>query len=343
MYQSIVNILLESGYHKYMTEMGPVYVYEKEEKQIVFLTYHKNQEKQPIYMKNYEDQLILIKETIFPSQDSDILCIMIVDDGELLEEQMKDNNLFSMWIQDEQTGKLYMSKDSDTKFAQLFSTIERKSIEAKKLLEEENVEEINQFESIKIYFTPGNIGIIITNFIVFLFSEYLCTDMIQAGSSEWSAILLEHEIYRLFTAMFLHFDIEHLITNMLVLFLIGSFVEHYLGTIKYIIAYLICGAAGNMLSFYFAIGEQSLILSAGASGAVYGVLGILAVLLWKTKGRLEGIQGPGLVFFVIGMIFHSYQSEGVDNWAHIGGLIMGIILGIVLKRNLDKTAEEAGD
>ncbi|MDO4941757.1 MAG: rhomboid family intramembrane serine protease, partial [Lachnospiraceae bacterium] len=169
------------------------------------------------------------------------------------------------------------------------------------------------------------------------------TNMIQAGSSEWSAILLKHEIYRLFTAMFLHFDIEHLISNMFVLFLIGSFVEHYLGTIKYIIVYLMCGAAGNMLSFYFAIGEPSLILSAGASGAIYGVLGILAVLLWKTKGRLEGIQGPGLVFFVIGMIFHSYQSEGVDYWAHIGGLAMGIILGIVLKRNLNKTAEEAGD
>jgi len=343
MYQSFVNMLLESGYHKYMTEIGPVYICEKSKRQIVFLTYHKNQQKQPIYMQDYEDQLQAIKDKIFPGQSSDVLCIMIVDDGNLSEGQMEENPLFSLWIQDEQTGKLYMSKESEVKFQSLFSTIKRKSLEAQKALEKEATEEERSSVSIRSYVTPANTAIVIVNFVLFFFSKYLYTDMMREGASEWSAVLLDHEVYRLFTSIFLHFDMEHLLSNMFVLFLIGSFAERYLGTAKYMMTYFVCGVVGNMISFYVSIGDPSSGLSAGASGAIYGILGVLAVILWKTKGRLEGVQGPGLVLFVIGMIVHSYQAEGVDNWAHIGGLVMGIVMGVILKGKSDKKKEEAGE
>ena len=109
MYQSLINLLIESGYIKYMTAIGPVYIQEKKDgNQIIFLTYHKDQRKEPVYMRHYEDELQKMKETIFPDQLSNILCIMIVDDGELLEQQMAKSDVFSMWVVDEQTGKLYI-------------------------------------------------------------------------------------------------------------------------------------------------------------------------------------------------------------------------------------------
>ena len=184
----------------------------------------------------------------------------------------------------------------------------------------------------KQFVTPANMMIIAVNSILFVISQFVFPDLTDAWASEWSAILLDHEIYRLFTAMFIHFDLEHLLSNMLVLSLTGSFVERYVGSLPYTCAYLVCGLAGNMISFYFNVGNASIIFSAGASGAIYGVLGMLAVILWKTKGRINGIQGPGLVLFVIGMVFHSYQAEGIDNLAHLGGLAAGVIAGILLKR-----------
>lgn len=335
MYQSLINLLIESGYIKYMTAIGPVYIQEKKDgNQIIFLTYHKDQRKEPVYMRHYEDELQKMKETIFPDQLSNILCIMIVDDGELLEQQMAKSDVFSMWVVDEQTGKLYISKESNTKFAELFSVIEKKSIEAQQRLEKEKIqyEEENPAEELKQFVTPANMMIIAVNSILFVISQFVFPDLTDAWASEWSAILLDHEIYRLFTAMFIHFDLEHLLSNMLVLSLTGSFVERYVGSLPYTCAYLVCGLAGNMISFYFNVGNASIIFSAGASGAIYGVLGMLAVILWKTKGRINGIQGPGLVLFVIGMVFHSYQAEGIDNLAHLGGLAAGVIAGILLKR-----------
>lgn len=62
---------------------------------------------------------------------------------------------------------------------------------------------------------------------------------------------------------------------------------------------------------------------------------MLAVILIKTRGRMTGIQGPGIFLFVLGSIFHSYQTAGIDHWAHIGGLVAGIIVGICYRRKLN--------
>jgi rhomboid protease GluP len=333
MYQSFINLLLESGFQKQITIIGPVYI-NIENQQIVFLTYHKNQMKDPVYLKDYEQELQNIKNNIFLSQGAKILCIVFVDDGNILENQMEVMDpSFSVWIQDEQSGKLYMSKKSDSVFSNLHEKIQNKAEEADKVTE--SVYEEEKIEYIKTYFSPVNIGLILINIIIF-FISYFQENLLEAGVSEWKLIIVHREYYRLLTSIFLHFNWEHLFGNMLVLFLIGSFVERYIGSIRYLCVYLICGLIGNIVSFYFQIGDTSLAWSAGASGAIYGVLGFLAVILLKTKGKIEGIQGPGIYLFIIGSVFHSYQTSGVDNWAHLGGLIAGCILGIFLKRRNNK-------
>lgn len=333
MYQSFINLLSEAGYKKFMSEIGPVYLLEDgENRQIVFVTYHKNQIQEPVYLLDYKDSLLEIGETIFPGKESEILCIMIVDDGLLLENQIEDNPYFSVWIQDEVSGKLYMSKGSEEKFRQLWHLIQVLSESAKEEMEQIESSEKNQWQELKDFFTPINLGLIISNIIIFLLGKYVYTDIMEKGVMEWVSVISNHEYYRFLTSIFLHFDWEHLLNNMIVLFLSGSFVERYLGSVKYLMSYLICGLSGSMLSFYFQIGGQTTVWSAGASGAIYGVLGILAVLLIKKREALEGVQGPGIFILVIGSIFQSYQTIGTDNWAHLGGLVSGVILGILLKK-----------
>lgn len=333
MYQSFINLLSEAGYKKFMSKIGPVYILEDSEKpQIVFVTYHKNQTKEPVYLLDYKDDLLEISETIFPEKQSDILCIMIVDDGLLMENQIVDDPYFSVWIQDEVSGKLYMNKGSEKKFEQLWHLIQELSESAKKEMEQEETFEKTQWQELKSFFTPINLGLIICNIIIFLLYKYVNPSIMEKGVVEWVSVFSRHEYYRFLTSVFLHFDWEHLFNNMIVLFLSGSFVERYLGSSKYFMSYLICGLSGSMLSFYFQIGGQTTVWSAGASGAIYGVLGILAVLLVRHRGKLEGIQGPGIFILVIGSIFQSYQTIGTDNWAHLGGLAAGIVLGILLKK-----------
>lgn len=334
MYQSLVNLLLEAGYQKYMSQIGPVYVLEQErERQIIFLTYHKNQTKEPVRLEEYQHPLLEIRDTIFPEQETKLLCILIVDDGHLMEEQLAGDYAFSVWVQDEITGKLYINEASEKEFSYLYHFVSQKGEEARKIMEtQETKSQKSQWEELKVYLTPVNMGLIAVNIICFGAYLVFGDELLEKGVSIWSDIMINGQYYRLFTCMFLHFDWEHLFSNMLVLFLTGSFAERYLGSGRYLLVYLGSGLIGNMISFYFEIGSTELIWSAGASGAIYGVLGMLAVILIRTKGKLQGIEGPGLMILIAGSIFHSYQAAGVDNWSHLGGLAAGILFGLLMRK-----------
>lgn len=94
---------------------------------------------------------------------------------------------------------------------------------------------------------------------------------------QWGAacrpLILDGKRYRLFTSMFLHFGIYHLVNNMAVLLFMGDMVEKAVGHWKYLMIYLGSGLVGNLLSLYMDIQSQSNIVSAGASGAIYGIIG----------------------------------------------------------------------
>ena len=92
------------------------------------------------------------------------------------------------------------------------------------------------------------------------------------------------EYYRLFTCMFLHFGIEHLLNNMLVLFVLGSRLEQVIGKIKFLLIYLIGGVLGNVISLLIELRTQDFAVSAGASGAVFAVMGAMIYIVIRNKG-----------------------------------------------------------
>lgn len=143
--------------------------------------------------------------------------------------------------------------------------------------------------------------------------------------------------YRLFTCMFLHFDIEHLLNNMLMLALMGKYVERHVGKGTYLFIYACAGLIGNIVSLYLNIYQYTLnVVSAGASGAIFGVVGAVLCIIIKNYGKVEDLSLSQVVFMIVLSVYTGVTSQGVDNGAHIGGLIGGFVLAAVLYQRTDK-------
>ena len=156
--------------------------------------------------------------------------------------------------------------------------------------------------------------------------------MLLHGAMYEPAVTQDHEFYRIFTSMFMHFGIDHLLNNMVLLGALGWNLESETGKVRFVIIYLISGLGGNLLSLYHGVAAETYAVSAGASGAVFGLMGALLYVVIANKGRLGRLSGTGLLFMVALSLYFGLTSSGVDNWAHIGGLISGFILAVILYR-----------
>ncbi|MEF2877336.1 MAG: rhomboid family intramembrane serine protease [Blautia sp.] len=182
---------------------------------------------------------------------------------------------------------------------------------------------------------PVNTIIILVNLVVFLAVE-------ATGSSEntghmlaWGAagtwdIYQKQQYYRLVTSMFLHFGIQHLGNNMLVLFFIGDCLEQSVGKIKYFLIYFLGGVGANIISLFLEIHRGEYVVSAGASGAVFAAIGGLLYVLLRNRGHVGNFTSRQILLLAALSLYHGISSTGVDNAAHIGGLFCGFLLGMVL-------------
>ena len=164
--------------------------------------------------------------------------------------------------------------------------------------------------------------------------------MEASGGSEDSEVLLDFgamfgpliadgEYWRLFTAMFLHVGMMHLLFNGIALLIFGRIVERAYGHFRFALIYVLAGLSGSVASLML----NSVAIGAGASGAIFGVLGALIAYLLANRETL-GVMGRQtltsiLVIAGINLVF-GFFSPGIDNWAHIGGLVGGFGLGIAL-------------
>ena len=130
------------------------------------------------------------------------------------------------------------------------------------------------------------------------------------------------EYYRLFTGMFLHGSIMHLFFNMYALYVIGSQIENYFGRIKYLIIYLFAGVMGALFSMIF----NGNVLSIGASGAIFGLMGSLLYFGYHYRVYLGNVLKTQLIPLILFNLLLGFILSGVDNFAHIGGLIGGILI-----------------
>lgn len=144
------------------------------------------------------------------------------------------------------------------------------------------------------------------------------------------------EYYRLFTCMFLHFGFEHLMNNMVVLLIVGWNLEMAVGKVKYLFLYIGSGLCGNVVSAIWDIRTGEYAVSAGTSGAVFGMIGALLYVALRNRGRIGDISGRGIAFMVIVTLYYGFSNTGVDNAAHVGGLLSGFLLAVLLYRKRER-------
>jgi rhomboid protease GluP len=133
----------------------------------------------------------------------------------------------------------------------------------------------------------------------------------------------EGEFYRLFTAMFLHADVFHLLANSYAIFIFSLSPVFQASAVLYLATYLLGGVVGNIFSFFFNPNP-----SLGASGSVFGLIGVLVVMILQ-GGEPTRILTIGAYIF-ISFLFAMTPGSRIDNWGHLGGLVAGVTMGLLL-------------
>ena len=160
--------------------------------------------------------------------------------------------------------------------------------------------------------------------------------MLQHGAMYLPLVVEKGDYYRMFTCIFLHFGFQHLMNNMMMLFFLGSILEEELGWWRYGVLYIISGIGGNVLSALYDLQTGHYVVSAGASGAIFGIIGALFLIIIRNRGRIGNLSGRGMLFMVACSLYHGFTSTGIDNMAHIGGIITGFLVAAVLYRKHDR-------
>lgn len=133
------------------------------------------------------------------------------------------------------------------------------------------------------------------------------------------------EYYRLFTCMFLHVDVFHILFNMYALYVLGPQVERYYGKVRFLLIYIISGLLGSLFSCVF-MNDAS--FSIGASGAIFGLLGSIVYFTYYYRATIQGFMRSPAVSVVLLNLALGFLIPNVDISAHIGGLIGGLLIAM---------------
>ncbi len=258
---------------------------------------------------------------------------------------VKENNIEPL--------KLEINKDisHNKKLKDIFPNITKELIDAKDNLElvmnvtkdinKKTAKENKVFEQI---FSPKKIIVtkvlILINILAFIAMYILGkgstdTNTLLSFGANYGPLVKTGEVYRLLTSAFLHIGIVHLLFNMYALYIIGSQLENFLGKWKFLIVYLVSAITGGMLSIVF-----SSSISAGASGAIFGLLGSLLYFGYHYRVYLGNVLIKQIIPLIILNIAMGFLLPGVDNAAHIGGLVGGLLITMTLGVNEKSTKIE---
>ena len=159
------------------------------------------------------------------------------------------------------------------------------------------------------------------------------SDVLVQWGGNYKPLTLEGEWWRLFTCMFAHIGVIHLVMNMYALLYVGLFLEPLLGKWRFAIAYVSTGIFASLTSLWW----HDNTVSAGASGAIFGMYGVFLALLLTNlieKSARNSMLASITIFIGYNLVFG--LKAGVDNAAHIGGLLSGFVIGFLLYADMTK-------
>lgn len=298
MYQKIIELLRIHGYQKKDIETGPCYVKNMQGKnKCVSVIFDKN----PDGSKILEEDLYQLEYSVkqaFGSECAVLILVLSQDDR-------------PMFI------------DTENQFEDLYGPLSVVLAQNKNKMVVQNAKEL-------LYKYKATIVIFLLNLVGFVLTEIYGDKVYQAFACNSYMVNRLHEYYRLLTSNYLHFGWDHFFNNMVTFLILGSSLEKVIGSIRYAILYTGAGIVGSITSvIYYGMTGQD-VLSAGASGAIFGLVGALAAIFLFCKKQRQSFDGFGIFLMIAGSLYHGFQSGTTDNAAHIGGCIAGFILSIFL-------------
>lgn len=328
MFHDIVALLEQRGYQLFEESSKGIFVREAAERVYLITVSHVQNRMTREQYENIAMRVEFMAASRYQKKTC-LLHMIAVEDG-LFDDQVRDivEQVENVWIVSEEDGRIYIFENQPKQFDELYEFLEQGLADAQA-----------KEQSLAFRVTPVNIGIVILNILYFVFiiavnKDYFAvynTDiMLKMGASSYEAIM-QGEWYRIVASIFMHFGISHLMNNMALLTYVGCELEKRIGSLPYALLYLMSGIIGNLISLWHYRQVDDLV-SAGASGAIFGVIGALFVVLLVDHSHTQNLS-PGRLLLMAGItIYYGLTTVGVDNAAHIGGLISGIIDGFLLSK-----------
>jgi len=177
-------------------------------------------------------------------------------------------------------------------------------------------------------FTPITYTLILINIVIWLcmilyLNRFSDVKLLEVGGLVHFNVV-HGEWYRLISSMFLHFNFEHILMNMLSLFIFGKIVESIIGSWRMLIIYIISGLYGNFVSLSF----NTSTISVGASGAIFGLIGSIFVIMYLSKNFNKKMIGQLLIALFVLIVFSLFMSN-INIMAHLGGFISGVLITLI--------------
>jgi rhomboid protease GluP len=360
------NSLSDMGYRRIDSNAQGIYLfYHADENVLSIVSVIHAPSGNELTVEQYEHILEQIKNNFINSYTHKIRLLSLVftsnpNSAKHLCINPKEN---SHWIVDNVANRLMIYETGSNEFAEFQDKLEQ-------LLEEEQLQNLaektqpynhdgskyqggrkNRQPYSPVRLTPVNTVIFVINVIAFLILHYTGVfggeaQMLGKGSLSWYYIKEGKEYYRILTSMFMHADWSHLINNMIVLLFIGENLERAVGKIKYLFIYfgagIIAGITSisyNMWNEYSKSPFEKLTYSVGASGAIFGVVGAILLIVIINKGRLEEISTRQMILFIVLSLYSGIMNARIDQAAHIGGFLAGLLIAVIVYRRPKRAVE----
>jgi rhomboid protease GluP len=324
----VIGLLLQKGYRFLKEERKDILFRETADKVYVLLVSGCSGEIDTEQYSRVKEQAVFLAVTRF-GKDVEVLCLILTPDGMFEDEVIGFVEKFSgVWLLTLDTGRLYVFENQPARFDDLEEYLEQGMKKRRK--------DTSDVFSV----TPVNMVLVACNIVYFIIiivlnhsvSAVYDTDcMLRMGALSYE-LVATGQWYRIITSIFMHFGFSHLFNNMVLLTYMGCELEKRIGHISYLILYFITGISGNLVSlwYYHHIGDSA--VCAGASGAIFGVIGALFAVLLCKRTETQNLSARRIAFMVIFTIGYGFTTLGVDNAAHIGGLFTGVIGGFLLSK-----------
>ncbi|TGE36993.1 rhomboid family intramembrane serine protease [Desulfosporosinus fructosivorans] len=270
--------------------------------------------------------------TNIPKWDVIVFCPDGIDSSYLKERHFPG---IQLWYWDMRLGNLFPFPPTND---QLIPQWLKQLASGKPVLLEKN----SRIElSSKPFLTYAIIGINIIYFLMMVFSGFHLFPNPTEGSidqrvlidfgAKVNSLIEAGEIWRFFSSTFIHIGIIHLAFNLYALWALGPLSEESFGHRRFFMIYILSGLGGSIASFFF-----SPVLSAGASGAIFGLLGALLYYSYKRPALWKSGLGMNLVVVILINLGFGFVQPGIDNFAHLGGLITGTLTCFLSQKRKNK-------